>query len=139
VSAGYLPDGRLAEKVRRKTGTELVILDGDGRLQAGAPRFWFPAATRIGAFLATPDRILAREWLPVANGGEERAFAVLDLRQGTTHALVGGLHGSSAFDLVLPAANTPLGASPLFVAGRRFVRIDLDTGRRHLVGPPRRR
>ncbi|HLX08429.1 MAG TPA: hypothetical protein VKY89_11260, partial [Thermoanaerobaculia bacterium] len=84
VEARYLPDGRLAETVRAKTGTQLMLLDGDGRPQAGSPRYRFPAGTRVLPLQASPDHLLVREVLPAASRDRERrSYLVLDLSQGT--------------------------------------------------------
>jgi hypothetical protein len=66
-------------------------------------------------------------------------YLVLDLSQGTARTLAGPLEPANPLHLVPPAGAASLGASPLFVADKRFLRIDLETGQRHDLGPARQR
>ncbi|HLX08428.1 MAG TPA: hypothetical protein VKY89_11255 [Thermoanaerobaculia bacterium] len=70
---------------------------------------------------------------------ERRSYLVLDLSQGTARTLAGPLEPANPLHLVPPAGAASLGASPLFVADKRFLRIDLETGQRHDLGPARQR
>ena len=77
-----------------------------------------------------------RQVLPAASRDRERrSYLVLDLSQGTARTLAGPLEPANPLHLVPPAEGAPLSASPLFVADQRFLRIDLETGQWHALGP----
>jgi len=144
VRASYLADGRLAIQVAGPAGTELKLLDGDGRQPPGAPRFRLPPGTAFGWFRtptgvpfgwivqAGADRLLVRE-IPAGRGvGSPGVWKLLDLRQGGTRSL-----GPQGLQLLPPFASPPAGSAALFTDGTRLLRIDLATGERHALGPAR--
>ena len=144
VRASYLADGRLAMQIAGPSGTELTLLDGDGRQQPGAPRFRLPPGTAFGWFRmptgapfgwivqAGVDRVLVREIPADRRRLSQGLWTLLDLRQGATRSL--GPHG---LQLLPPFASPPAASAPLFTDGTRLLRIDLATGERHALGPAR--
>jgi hypothetical protein len=144
VRASYLADGRLALLVRGPAGTEVTILDRDGRVQPGAPRFRLPPGATLGWFWIPEEntyswivqtdahRLLAREILSDRRLGPRTSWTVLDLAQGGTRSL-----GADGLRLLPPWAVTAAGSAPLFSDGARLLRIDLATGELHALGPAR--
>jgi hypothetical protein len=144
VRASYLADGRLALLVRGPAGTEVMILDRDGRLLPGAPRFRLPPGATLGWFWMPEEdtyswivqtdahRLLAREILRDRRLEPRTSWKVLDLAQGGTRSV-----GSDGLRLLPPWAFTAAGSTPLFSDGARLLRIDLATGEAHALGPAR--
>jgi hypothetical protein len=144
VRASYLADGRLAMQVAGPAGTEVTILDGDGRQLPGAPRFrlqpgaalgWFriPTGATVGWIVqADEDRLLIKAILQDRQLGPRASWQLLDLRQGGMRPL-----GPRGLQLLPPAAFGPAGSAPLFSDGTRLLRIDLATGEPHALGPAR--
>lgn len=144
VRASYLADGRLALQIRGPAGTEVRILDGDGRLLPGTPRFRLPTGATLGWFrmpeqdtfswIVQTDahRLLAMEIPRDGLLGSRALWKVLDLAQGSTRSL-----GAEGLQLLPPWAVTAAGSAPLFSDGARLLRIDLATGERHALGPAR--
>ncbi len=144
VRAAYLADGRVALLARGPAGTEVTILDGDGRLLPGSPRFRLPpGATLVWFRIPEEDiyswivqtdahRLLAREILPDWRVGPRTSWQVLDLARGGTRSL-----GPERLRLLPPWAVTAAGSAPLFSDGARLLRIDLATGKAHALGPAR--
>lgn len=143
VRASYLADGRLAMQVVGPAGTELTLLDGDGRRRTGAARFRLPPGVTLGWFRtpsgaftwlaqADADRLLARE-VPAGRGRiSPGLWKLLDLAQGRTRAL-----GAQGLQLLPPFAFSPATSAPLFTDGTHLVQIDLARGKRHALGPAR--
>lgn len=144
VRASYLADGRLALLTRGPAGLEVTILDGDGRLLPGAPRFRLPPGVTLGWFWIPEEntyswgvqtdahRLLAKEILPDRRLGARTSWQVLDLARGGTRSI-----GSDRLRLLPPWAVTAAGSAPLFSDGARLLRIDLATGEAHALGPAR--
>jgi len=133
IRANYLPDGRLACRVMAPAATELTLLDADGQLLPGSPRFRLPPRAALGpVFQADRDRLLALEVLQGPHGGVQAGWKVLDLRRGRTLAI-----GPRTLQPLLPHSLEPVGNAPLFTDGTHLLRIDLATGRRQLLGPAR--
>ncbi|HEY6322705.1 MAG TPA: hypothetical protein VJA16_14210 [Thermoanaerobaculia bacterium] len=144
VRAAYLADGRLALLAQGPAGTEVTILDGDGRLPPGAPRFRLPpGATLVWFWMPEEDtfswivqtdahRLLAREILRDRPLGARTSWNVLDLARGGTRSL-----GPDGLRLLPPWGVTAAGSAPLFSDGARLLRIDLATGEAHALGPAR--
>jgi hypothetical protein len=144
VRASYLADGRLALQVRGPAGTEVTILDVDGRLLPGAPRFRLPPGATLGWFWIPEEdtyswivqtdahRLLAREIVPDPRLGPRTSWQVLDQTRGSTHSI-----GGDGLRLLPPWAVTAAGSAPLFSDGARLLRIDLATGEPHALGPAR--
>jgi len=139
IRASYLADGRLAMQVPGPAGTEVTILDRDGRLPPGAPRFRLPPSAKLGWFWMPKEsiygwifqtdahRLLAREVL-----GSRVAWTVLDLTRGSTRSL-----GADGLRLLPPWGVAAARSAPLFSDGARLLRIDLATGEPHDLGPAR--
>lgn len=144
VRAAYLADGRLALLARGPAGTEVTILDRDGRLQPGSPRFRLPPAAMLGwswmpeedtySWIVQTDahRLLVREILRDRRLGSRTSWKVLDLAQGGTRSL-----GSDGLRLLPPWAVKAAGSAPLFSDGAHLLRIDVATGEAHALGPAR--
>ncbi len=144
VRASYLADGRLALQVWGPAGTEVTILDGDGRPLPGAPRFRLAPGATLGWFRVPEEntfswivqtdahRLLAREILRDRRLGPRTSWKVLDLALGSTRSL-----GADGLRLLPPWAVTATGSAPLFSDGARLLRIDLATGEPHALGPAR--
>jgi hypothetical protein len=144
VRASYLADGRLAMQATGPAGTEVTILDGDGRQLPGAPRFrlppgatlgWFrmPTGTTVGWIVqADEDRLLAKEILQDRQLGPRASWQLLDLRQGGMRSL-----GPRGLQLLPPVGFGAAGSAPLFSDGSRLLRLDLATGELHALGPAR--
>ena len=134
VRANYLADGRLARQVVGPDGAELVLLDGDGRRLPDSPRFRLPPGAAFGwIFQADADRLLAREDLESREGDLQAGWKLLDLRRGRMLSI--GPRSLQA--LMPPSPLTPAGKAPLFTDGTHLLRIDLETGKRQLLGPAR--
>lgn len=130
VAATFLADGRIAERLVRPGGAELVVLDRDGRPDAarlGRTPLFFPAAGgAVGTVvLAAPDRLLVRR-----RAAASSTWWVVDARTGAMHPL------AAAGALAGYPAGSPAGAAPLFFTGTRLLRVDLDSGSRQAVWPP---
>jgi len=139
IRASYLADGRLAMQVSGPAGTEVTILDRDGRLPPGAPRFRLPPSAKLGWFWLPKEdiyswivqtdahRLLAKEVL-----GSRVAWKVLDPAQGSTRSL-----DADGLRLLPPWGVAAARSAPLFSDGARLLRIDLSTGEPHVLGPAR--
>jgi hypothetical protein len=144
VWASYLADGRLALLVRGLAGTEVTIIDGEGRLLPGTPRFRLPPGATLGWFWMPEEdtcswivqtdahRLLAMEILRDRRLGPPISWKVLDLTRGSTHSL-----GADRLRLLPPWAFTAAGSAPLFSDGARLLRIDPATGEARALGPAR--
>ena len=144
VRAAYLADGRLDLVARGPAGTEVTILDGDGRPLPGAPRFRLPPGAALAWFRIPEEdtyswivqtdahRLLAWEILRDRGLGPRTSWKVLDLTRGGTRSL-----GSDRLRLLPPWAVTAAGSAPLFSDGAHLLRIDVATGEAHALGPAR--
>jgi hypothetical protein len=130
VAATFLADGRIAERLVRPAGTELIVLDRDGRpdvARVGRTPLFFPASGgNVGAVvLAAPGRLLVRR-----HAAASSSWWAVDTRTGAMHPL------TSVGELAGYAVGRPTGTAPLFFDGTRLLRVDLDSGRRQTVWPP---
>jgi hypothetical protein len=133
VWAFFLRDGRLAETLHTgRARTELRLLDRDGREPAGSPRIQLPPQCWVEPAQPMTDHLLAVAMLPGPGGTPTRTWEVVDLRRASVRPLGSGLEPLRSSSRLARA-----GSSPLFVERDQLVRIDLDTGRRQVLGPAR--
>jgi hypothetical protein len=120
-----------------------MVLDGHGRQLPAAPRFHFPPGAALLWFWMNEEntwivqtdahRLLAIEFLSDRPPGHRASLKVLDLAQGSTRSL--------ELDGMLPLPPwtvTAAEGAPLFSDGARLLRIDVATGKLHVLGPARR-
>ncbi len=143
VVPSYLADGRLALQIQGSAGTEVMVLDGNGRQLPATPRFHLPPGAALlwfwmneeGTWIVQTDahRLLTIELLSDRPRGLRTTLKVLDLTQGTTRSL--GLDGMLPLP---PWTVTAAESAPLFSDGARLLRIDVATGKLNVLGPARR-